>query len=54
MSEYVKEEWEREELIDFLNAMELYGLLAYVNAYDGDKITLYRKDGMYYLPEQVI
>ena len=54
MSEYIKEVWEREELIRFLTAMEWFYLLAAVEASREQHITMYRKDDMYYFPEQVV
>lgn len=51
---YIKEVWERDELIEFLTSMEWFGLLTYVQAHTGQEVTLYRKGDMYYLPEQVI
>jgi len=54
MSEYIKETWKREDLIEFLTAMEWDGLRTYVEAQTTQEVVLYRKGDMFYLPEQAI
>lgn len=53
MSAYIKEIWEREELIRFFADMNWENLRAAVEASRDQEITVYRKNGMYYFPEQV-
>jgi len=54
MTEYVKEVWDREDLLDFLECMEWDNLRMAVEASREQKITMYRKGDMFYFPEQVV
>ena len=54
MSAYIKEVWDREDLLDFLGHCEWDNLRAAVEASRAQKITMYRKGDMFYFPEQVV
>ena len=54
MSDYIKEVWDREDLLEFLSHMEWDNLFLAVEASREQTITMYRKGDMFYFPEQVI
>ena len=52
-ADYIKEEWKRDELIEFLKLNNWHQLAEATQARSADTIVIYRKDDMYYFPEQV-
>lgn len=52
---YIREEWQRDDLLEFLSTIGWRGLAAAIEATtnDGDSVVIYRKGDMFYLPEQV-